>query len=100
MVFISFLDPETGEVFLNGMDCIGAGEVKKDFVFSGHNADQAMGTAEALWEPDMAPEPLFEVASQAFLSACDRDAGTGYGAIVYIVEKDKVTQRTLKGRMD
>ncbi|XP_074605237.1 proteasome subunit beta type-3 [Brevipalpus obovatus] len=97
---VAGLDPETGEVFLNGMDLIGAGERKKDFVFSGHNSDQAMGTAEALWEPDMSPEHLFEMASQAFLSACDRDAGTGYGAIVYIVEKDKVTQRILKGRMD
>lgn len=47
-----------------------------------------------------APEDLFETISQALLSAVDRDALSGWGAHVYIIEKDKVTKRLLKGRQD
>lgn len=55
---------------------------------------------ETLWRPDLDPENLFEIASQAMLNAFDRDAITGWGASVYIIEKDKVTVRSLKTRMD
>jgi 20S proteasome subunit beta 3 len=55
---------------------------------------------EGLWEPDLGPEELFETISQALLSAVDRDALSGWGAHVYIIEKDKVTKRLLKGRQD
>jgi 20S proteasome subunit beta 3 len=34
------------------------------------------------------------------LNAFDRDAISGWGATVYIIEKDKTTVRTLKTRMD
>jgi 20S proteasome subunit beta 3 len=46
------------------------------------------------------PDELFECISQALLSAVDRDALSGWGAHVYIIEKDKVTKRLLKGRQD
>jgi 20S proteasome subunit beta 3 len=46
------------------------------------------------------PEELFETCSQALLNAVDRDALSGWGAHVYIIEKDKVTKRLLKGRQD
>lgn len=46
------------------------------------------------------PEDLFETISQALLSAVDRDALSGWGAHVYIIEKNKVTKRLLKGRQD
>lgn len=47
-----------------------------------------------------APEDLFETVSQALLNAVDRDCLSGWGAHVYIIEKDKVTKRLLKGRQD
>jgi 20S proteasome subunit beta 3 len=46
------------------------------------------------------PDALFETISQALLNAVDRDALSGWGAHVYIIEKDKVTKRLLKGRQD
>ena len=46
------------------------------------------------------PDELFETVSQALLNAMDRDALSGWGAHVYIIEKDKVTKRLLKGRQD
>lgn len=82
------------------MDNIGAKEVYSDFAASGHNQEQVMGIAEALYEPNLEAEDLFEITSQAFLSACDRDAGSGWGALAYVIEKDKITTRSLKGRMD
>jgi 20S proteasome subunit beta 3 len=46
-------------------------------------------------------DALFETVSQALLTAVDRDALSGWGAHVYIIEKGgKVTKRLLKGRQD
>ena len=49
-----------------------------------------MGMAETLWEPKMKPDQLFECISQAMMNAFDRDAASGWGAVVHIIEKDKV----------
>lgn len=46
------------------------------------------------------PDELFETISQCLLNAVDRDALSGWGAHVYIIEKDKMTKRLLKGRQD
>ncbi|KAJ5438787.1 Proteasome subunit beta type-3 [Penicillium daleae] len=86
--------------FICGFDSIGCIDFAKDFIVSGTASDQLFGTCEGLWEPDLGPEDLFETISQALLSAVDRDALSGWGAQVYIIEKDKVTQRLLKGRQD
>lgn len=49
------------------------------------------GMVETLWRPKMNPEELFECISQSLLSALDRDAASGWGVIVHVVEPDKVT---------
>ncbi|EEH19146.2 proteasome component PUP3 [Paracoccidioides brasiliensis Pb03] len=90
----------TGEPFICGFDSIGCIDFAKDFIVSGTASEQLFGTCEGLWEPDLGPEDLFETISQALLNAVDRDALSGWGAHVYIIEKDKVTKRLLKGRQD
>jgi len=120
---IAGLDQKTGKPFICGFDSIGCIDFAKDFIVSGTASDQLFGTCEGLWEPDLvscallwhmiyfgiwtstnvcnqAPEDLFETISQALLNAVDRDALSGWGAHVYIIEKDKVTKRLLKGRQD
>ncbi|KAF3389555.1 Proteasome subunit beta type-3 [Penicillium rolfsii] len=94
------INQTTGKPFICGFDSIGCIDFAKDFIVSGTASDQLFGTCEGLWEPDLGPEDLFETISQALLSAVDRDALSGWGAQVYIIEKDKVTQRLLKGRQD
>ncbi|OWR46591.1 Beta-ureidopropionase, partial [Danaus plexippus plexippus] len=37
---------------------------------------------------------------QALVNAADRDAISGWGAVVYIIEKDKITEKHVKTRMD
>lgn len=97
---IAGLDPKTYEPFVCNMDLIGCRNIPEDFVVGGTCSNQLYGMCEVLWEPDLEPEDLFETVSQALVNACDRDAISGWGAIVYIIEKDKVTVRTLKTRMD
>jgi len=97
---VAGLDPKTGKPFICGFDSIGCIDFAKDFIVSGTASDQLFGTCEGLWEPDLEPEDLFETISQALLNAVDRDALSGWGAHVYIIEKDKVTKRLLKGRQD
>jgi len=97
---IAGLDTKTGEPFVASLDLIGCPMETEDFVVSGTCTEQMYGMCESLWEPDMEPEDLFETISQALLNAVDRDAVSGWGAVVHIIEKDKVTTRTLKARMD
>ncbi|POW18931.1 hypothetical protein PSHT_05269, partial [Puccinia striiformis] len=88
------------EPFIAATDLIGCINFAKDFVVSGTASSKLFGMAEALWEPDLAPEDLFETISQTLLNATDRDAYSGWGAVVWIVEADQVTKRVLKSRMD
>jgi 20S proteasome subunit beta 3 len=97
---VAGLDPTTGAPFICGFDSIGCIDFAKDFIVSGTATEQLFGMCESLWEPDMGPDALFETISQSLLNAVDRDALSGWGAHVYIIEKDKVTKRLLKGRQD
>eukprot|EP00118_Oscarella_pearsei_P021900 m.249111 g.249111 ORF g.249111 m.249111 type:complete len:206 (+) comp40299_c0_seq44:82-699(+) len=97
---IAGLDPVTFEPFVAGMDLIGCPMVTEDFVVGGTASEQLYGMCETLWRPDMEPDDLFEIISQALLNAQDRDALSGWGGVVHLVEKDKVTTRHLKTRMD
>lgn len=121
---VAGLDPKTGQPFICGFDSIGCIDFAKDFIVSGTASEQLFGMCEGLWEPDLVcfsgpfffflyeiiystlttffqePDALFETISQALLTAVDRDALSGWGAHVYIIEKDKVTKRLLKGRQD
>jgi len=97
---VAGINQTTGKPFICGFDSIGCIDFAKDFIVTGTADDQLFGMCEGLWEPDLGPEELFETVSQALLSAVDRDALSGWGAHVYIIEKDKVTKRLLKGRQD
>jgi 20S proteasome subunit beta 3 len=97
---IAGIDPLTSEPFVASCDLIGCPMVAKDFAVSGTCSEQMYGMCESLWTENMEPDELFETISQALMNAFDRDALSGWGAIVHIIEKDKVTTRTLKTRMD
>ncbi|SNX81835.1 probable PUP3 - 20S proteasome subunit beta3 [Melanopsichium pennsylvanicum] len=88
------------EPFIAASDVIGCLNFAKDFVVSGTAADKLFGMAEGLWEPDLGPEELFETVSQILLGALERDALSGWGAVVRIITPEKVIERTLKARMD
>ena len=59
-----------------------------------------LGMCEALWQPDMNTEEIFECIAQALTNALDRDASSGWGAVVHIIEADKITTKKIKTRMD
>jgi len=97
---IAGLHPVTLEPYVANLDLIGCPMVANDFAVSGTCGEQMYGMCESLWQPNMNPDQLFETISQSLLNAFDRDAVSGWGAVVYIIEKDKVTIRKLKTRMD
>jgi len=105
--------------FIAATDLIGCLNFAKDFVVAGTASAKLFGVAEGLWEPDLEAEDLFETISQTLLNAVDRDAYSGWGAIVHVMSvpllpiyflsltlfqlcstKDKIITRTLKARMD
>ncbi|KAF8140518.1 20S proteasome subunit beta 3 [Boletus edulis] len=77
--------------FIAAMDLIGCINFAKDFVVAGTASSKLYGVAE---------EDLFETISQTLLNAVDRDAFSGWGAVVHVITKDRVISRTLKARMD
>lgn len=86
--------------YITGMDSLGAMEEAKDFMVAGTAPASLWGVCESMYREDLEPEELFEVIGQCLLSGVNRDALSGWGGIVYIICKDKVIERTLKGRMD
>ncbi|XP_060239213.1 proteasome subunit beta type-3-like [Meriones unguiculatus] len=96
---ITGLDLKTFKPFLCSLDLTGCPMGTDDFVISCTHSKQMYGRCESLWEPNMDSEHLFDTISQAMLNAVHRDAVSGMGIIVHIIEKDKVTTRTLKAQM-
>lgn len=97
---IAGLDPKTNEPFIAGMDLVGCPMIANNFIVSGTSSEQMYGMCESLWQPDLKPDELFETISQALMNAVDRDAVSGWGVVVHVVEKDQITTRHLKTRMD
>ena len=71
--------------YIAAADLIGCLNFAKDFVVTGTASDKLFGVAESLWEPDLEPEDLFETISQTLMNAVDRDAFSGWGAIVHVM---------------
>jgi len=86
--------------FISAMDLIGAPLLATDTVVAGTCSEALYGMAESLWKPDLEPDDLFEIISQVLLAAVDRDAVSGWGAVVHIMTPDEVIIRDIKGRMD
>jgi 20S proteasome subunit beta 3 len=89
-----------GKPFISAMDLIGAECFAKDFVVSGTCPDNMYGMCESLYREDMDEDALFETLSQCLLSAVDRDAISGWGAVVHIIGKEGTTTKRLRGRPD
>mmetsp|Transcript_8054 Transcript_8054/g.8078 ORF Transcript_8054/g.8078 Transcript_8054/m.8078 type:complete len:205 (-) Transcript_8054:267-881(-) len=97
-VVAGLLDDNTP--FLSGMDLLGAPILTKDFVVAGTCTPNLHGMCESMYRPDMNADELFEVLSQCLLSAVDRDALSGWGAVVHIITPEGVYTRNLKCRQD
>merc|ERR1740128_346187 len=89
-----------GEPYVAGMDQIGCLDENAPFVAAGSAENSLIGVAEGLYREDMDDEELFIVASQIFLNSIDRDALSGWGAECYLINKDKVVVRRIRGRQD
>ena len=75
----------TFEPFIAATDLIGCINFAKDFVVAGTASEKLFGVAEGLWEPDLEAEDLFETISQTLMNAVDRDAFSGWGAVVHLM---------------
>ena len=97
---IAGLDEKTKEPYICSFDLVGYASEPTDFVVSGTCEENLFGMCETLWREDLGPEELFEVISQSLVNAFDRDASSGWGAVVHIIEPHQVTTRKLKCRQD
>ncbi|KAH9006494.1 20S proteasome subunit beta 3 [Lactarius hatsudake] len=81
-----FTEPVIAGLERTPSDLIGCLNFAEDFIVAGTASDKLFGVAE-----DNKP---------TLLNSVDRDAYSGWGAIVYVITPEKVITRTLKGRMD
>jgi 20S proteasome subunit beta 3 len=82
------------------MDMIGAKSESNAFSCAGTASKSLYGTAEALWKPNLSPDALVSVCTKAFLSALERDCLSGYGAMLYLLTPDGITEYDISGRSD
>ena len=82
---------EKGEPVLASYDSIGAQCMIERFQCAGTGNEELMGICEANYKPNMEEEELKFKLHQIITAACDRDMRSGWGAIVYIVNKNGVT---------
>ena len=86
--------------YITGMDLIGAAAPTENFVVAGNNSESLFGVCESMYKENLEPEELFEVISQCLLSGSGRDCLSGWGGTVYVITKDGVEVKSVKGRMD
>jgi len=97
---VAGLHPITFEPYIAGADSIGCMDEPEDFVAVGTAAPEIAGMCESFWEKNMDPDSLFEATAQSLLSALERDAASGWGAVVYTITKDGISVKSLKARLD
>merc|ERR1719232_1682661 len=90
----------TSDPYVCSMDLIGCRTEPPDFAVAGTCEEQLFGMCETLWKPNMKPYELFECIAQSLINAFDRDASSGWGAVIHIIEKDKITTKHVETRMD
>ncbi|CCD73694.1 Proteasome subunit beta type-3 [Caenorhabditis elegans] len=91
---------DTNKPYICCMDTIGCVSAPRDFVAVGTGQEYLLGVCENFWRENMKPDELFEATAQSILSCLERDAASGWGAVVYTITKDKVNVSTIKARMD
>lgn len=88
------------EPYISAMDLIGAPLLAKDCVLAGTCSEALYGMSETLYQENQDADDLFETISQALLASVNRDAFSGWGAIVHMITPDEVITKHLKGRQD
>ena len=76
---------DDGTPYITGMDSLGAMETSKDFMVAGTAPNSLWGVCESFYRPNLGADDLFETLSQCLLSGVDRDALSGWGAVVYVM---------------
>ena len=91
---------DNNEPYLCTTDSIGCICDGDDFFCIGTGSEMLLGACESFYRPNLEPDDLFETAAQCFLSGLDRDAFSGWGAVVFIISPSGITAKTVKTRMD
>ncbi|CAK5084472.1 unnamed protein product [Meloidogyne enterolobii] len=87
-VLVAGIDLTSKKPFIAASDSVGGMSEFEDFV------------SVAFWRPDLTAEQLTEATAQVMLGVIERDAATGWGAIVYTVTQNGITSHALKCRLD
>lgn len=86
--------------YIANYDSIGCISQSTNFQVSGTSTDMLYGACEAFVKEKMNSDEIFETCSQCLLSGIDRDAFSGWGALVWVLTPGKISVKRLKCRQD
>ncbi|KAH8270974.1 hypothetical protein KR044_007381, partial [Drosophila immigrans] len=92
------IDKATEEPYIYHTNVFGECTKVKDFIIRGPIEKSLRQKIEILWRPDMEPMELFKMISKALTNVVYRGATNNWSAKVYILEKDRLTERVIKER--
>ncbi|KRZ74174.1 Proteasome subunit beta type-3, partial [Trichinella papuae] len=95
---VAGIDWKTSEPYVANMDLIGCICKPNDFVLSGTGDLQMYGMCESVWEKNMDRDTAFEATAQALLACIERDAASGWGAVVYTISNDEIDVKSIKAQ--
>jgi 20S proteasome subunit beta 3 len=90
---------ENGKPIIGNYDFIGCLSISHTFETAGTAGNMLMGAAETFFKKDMDPETLEEMIAQVLTSGLDRDASSGWGALVFILTEKDLKIKQLKVKM-
>ena len=83
--------------FLCSQDSLGAQMVTKEYVVASSSCSPSLyGCCEAMYEPNLPPEELRQLAAKILLAAMDRDCLSGADAVVHVITEAGVTTHEVR----
>ncbi|EDV93507.1 proteasome subunit beta type-3 [Drosophila grimshawi] len=89
------MDPDTLEPHICSLGMIGYPNVTKDFVVAGHRHGPLLGLCKSLWRPSLNPSQLYDTIGQTMIQFCTSYISVGCGVDICLIEKYKITERSL-----
>jgi len=90
---------ENGKPIIGHFDIIGCLSLQSTFETEGTAGLMLKGIAETFYKKDLAPEKLEEMAAQILTSGLDRDASSGWGALLFVLTEKSLKIKSLKVKM-
>jgi len=90
---------QDGKPIIYNYDSIGTQTDTEKFAVIGTASDNFYALCESYYREGLHAEELEDIVANTLVSGCDRDILSGWGGKVYVMTKDKITEKCLKTKL-